>query len=126
MADGGGGGGGFGGGNDMAAHTNTAPMFHTSGNGFHGCGGSNDLSSEKEKQVPAGYSDGSSPDVEAVEQAGAYGERLVSKEREKLITKKLDKRIVPMVMWVYLNNMIDRGEFCYRSRFLLCCHVLGR
>lgn len=54
-------------------------------------------------------SDGMSPDVERLEQVPpGYGEVPVDKEREKHITKKLDKRIVPMVMWVYLMNMMDR------------------
>lgn len=33
----------------------------------------------------------------------------VDPEVEKRIMRKLDKRIVPMVMWVYLMNMMDRG-----------------
>lgn len=58
-------------------------------------------------------SDGMSPDVERLEQVPpGYGEVPVDKEREKHITKKLDKRIVPMVMWVYLMNMMDRGGTC--------------
>lgn len=34
----------------------------------------------------------------------------VDPKTEKKIMTKLDKRIVPMIMWVYLMNMMDRGE----------------
>ncbi|KAL8334316.1 hypothetical protein RB593_003814 [Gaeumannomyces tritici] len=67
-------------------------------------------SHDDKKDSSRGDSDGTSPDVERLEQAGppGYREVLVDSAREKHITKKLDKRIVPMVMWVYLMNMMDR------------------
>ena len=37
---------------------------------------------------------------------------VVDKATERGVLRKLDYRIVPMVMWVYLMNMMDRGEFC--------------
>lgn len=42
-----------------------------------------------------------------------YGEGndaiIVDKETEKRILRKLDIRIIPTVMWIYLMNMMDRG-----------------
>lgn len=34
---------------------------------------------------------------------------VVDKATERAVLRKLDYRIVPMVMWVYLMNMMDRG-----------------
>lgn len=34
----------------------------------------------------------------------------VDRATERRIIRKIDKRIVPMVMWVYLMNMMDRGK----------------
>jgi hypothetical protein len=34
----------------------------------------------------------------------------VSEETENRILKKLDRRIIPMVCWIYLMNFMDRGE----------------
>lgn len=34
----------------------------------------------------------------------------VDKMTERRVLRKLDKRIVPMVMWCYLMNMMDRGK----------------
>lgn len=78
---------------------------------------------EKDVKVPQHDSDGSSPDVEALHSEGiappgaipGADNNAVSLEREKSILRKLDKRIVPMVMWTYLMNMMDRGMF-YRWR----------
>ena len=33
----------------------------------------------------------------------------VDKETEKRLLKKLDRRIIPMAVWIYLMNMMDRG-----------------
>ncbi|EHA58131.1 hypothetical protein MCOR27_004741 [Pyricularia oryzae] len=71
---------------------------------------------EKDVKVPQHDSDGSSPDVEALHSEGiappgaipGADNNAVSLEREKSILRKLDKRIVPMVMWTYLMNMMDR------------------
>lgn len=82
---------------------------------------------EKDVKVPQHDSDGSSPDVEALHSEGiappgaipGADNNAVSLEREKSILRKLDKRIVPMVMWTYLMNMMDRGMF-YRWRLSGC------
>lgn len=34
---------------------------------------------------------------------------VVDPETEKRLLRKLDLRIVPMVMWIYLMNFMDRG-----------------
>lgn len=39
----------------------------------------------------------------------------VSEETENRILKKLDRRIIPMVCWIYLMNFMDRGEFGQRK-----------
>lgn len=44
--------------------------------------------------------------------------RIVSAEEEKRLMKKLDRRIIPMVCWIYLMNFMDRGE-CRRPCFPL-------
>lgn len=41
---------------------------------------------------------------------------VVSPDVEKRLLRKLDMRIVPMVMWIYLMNFMDRGKY-----YLLCC-----
>ena len=51
--------------------------------------------------------------------------RVVSAEEEKRLMKKLDRRIIPMVCWIYLMNFMDRGE--YRSPcFQFTAHVTDR
>lgn len=55
-------------------------------------------------------SDASSGQVETVEQALPPNGEFVDKATERAVLRKLDYRIVPMVMWVYLMNMMDRGE----------------
>ena len=54
--------------------------------------------------------DSSSGNVETVEDIPPL--EIVDKHIERGVLRKLDYRIVPMVMWVYLMNMMDRGEFC--------------
>jgi hypothetical protein len=61
-----------------------------------------DLGMDPEK---AQQSDTSSAKAEA---SGAYVQP-VDKATERAVLRKLDYRIVPMVMWVYLMNMMDRG-----------------
>lgn len=58
-------------------------------------------------------SDGSSGKVEGLEDGPGAFVQPVSKLRERQILRKLDMRIVPMVMWVYLMNMTDRGMFTH-------------
>ncbi|KAL0938280.1 major facilitator superfamily transporter [Colletotrichum truncatum] len=53
-------------------------------------------------------SDASSGQVETVEQAFNTDSDIVDKATERAVLRKLDYRIVPMVMWVYLMNMMDR------------------
>lgn len=40
--------------------------------------------------------------------------RVVSAEEERRLMQKLDRRIIPMVCWIYLMNFMDRGECCGR------------
>lgn len=57
--------------------------------------------------------DSSSGKVEALEEAPGADSDVVDKMTERAILRKLDYRIVPMVMWVYLMNMMDRGMFTF-------------
>ncbi|KAF9870660.1 major facilitator superfamily transporter [Colletotrichum karsti] len=52
--------------------------------------------------------DGSSRQVETVEEASSNDGGTIDKATERAVLRKLDYRIVPMVMWVYLMNMMDR------------------
>lgn len=36
---------------------------------------------------------------------------VLDKETERKLLRKLDIRIVPTLMWIYLMNMMDRGEW---------------
>lgn len=47
--------------------------------------------------------------IERLEVAPDANEEYVDITTERAILRKLDLRIVPMVMWVYLMNMMDRG-----------------
>lgn len=38
--------------------------------------------------------------------------KVVSKEEEARLIKKLDIRIVPMMVWMYLMSFMDRGKSC--------------
>ena len=51
--------------------------------------------------------DSDRPDVEALERPDV-SER-VDKMTERKLLSKLDKRIVPVIMWMYLMNFMDRG-----------------
>ncbi|TID07226.1 putative transporter [Colletotrichum higginsianum] len=53
-------------------------------------------------------SDSSSARIETVEDASHVYRASVDKATERAVLRKLDYRIVPMVMWVYLMNMMDR------------------
>lgn len=48
-----------------------------------------------------------SPPPEEVENAGTS--ELVDKMTERKLMSKLDRRIIPMIMWMYLVNFMDRG-----------------
>ena len=55
--------------------------------------------------------DVSSIKVERLEdQAIGDNVEYVDAATEQAITRKLDYRIIPMIMWVYLMNMMDRGK----------------
>jgi hypothetical protein len=54
--------------------------------------------SDNEKRVP-------SPGE--VENAGTS--EVVDKMTERKLMSKLDRRIIPMIMWMYLVNFMDRG-----------------
>src|SRR4051812_15709352 len=55
-------------------------------------------------------SDSSSGHIDIVEEAAAPGADVivVDKATERAVLKKVDLRIVPMICWVYLMNMMDR------------------
>lgn len=63
--------------------------------------------SDSEKAGVIQDNDASSGNVEA--QIPGADAMAVDKMTERAILRKLDYRIVPMVMWVYLMNMMDRG-----------------
>ncbi|TDZ13856.1 putative transporter [Colletotrichum orbiculare MAFF 240422] len=67
-----------------------------------------DASVGAEKQTWPQNSDTSSGQVETIEQALEPNSEIVDKATERAVLRKLDYRIVPMVMWVYLMNMMDR------------------
>lgn len=52
---------------------------------------------------------GTSVPVEGAELANAAATPVVDAETEKKLLRKLDIRIIPMVMWIYLMNFMDRG-----------------
>lgn len=58
-----------------------------------------DLENEKGTNVPIGDLEVENP----------VRPRVVDIETEKKILRKLDIRIIPMVMWIYLMNFMDRG-----------------
>jgi hypothetical protein len=60
------------------------------------------MSSEKQ-DIP-------SPVSENVENYGPVAPMVVDKTTERRLLSKLDKRIVPCIMWMYLMNFMDRGE----------------
>lgn len=74
------------------------PYTHDDGVGMSG-----------EKDMKPKDSDNSSGNIENVEQATGGDVEVVDRARERAILRKLDYRIVPMVMWCYLMNMMDRG-----------------
>ena len=37
---------------------------------------------------------------------------VVDEMTERKLMRKLDIRIIPMVMWIYLMNFMDRGKVC--------------
>ncbi|SCO91032.1 related to putative tartrate transporter [Fusarium oxysporum] len=63
-------------------------------------------------QEPARPNSSSGSDMKAeargIEEARGENYEYVDKQTERAILRKLDYRIIPMVMWVYLMNMMDR------------------
>ena len=56
-----------------------------------------------------------SPNPDEVTQDPYKGETgdsstVLDKQTERRLLRKLDIRIVPTLMWIYLMNMMDRGE----------------
>jgi len=68
-----------------------------------------------EKLVQTKDTDSSSGDVDNVEIADIPSANLmvIDKATERAVLRKLDYRIVPTIMWVYLMNMMDRGEYLF-------------
>ncbi|KAJ3534006.1 hypothetical protein NM208_g7729 [Fusarium decemcellulare] len=63
---------------------------------------------EVQEPIRPKTSDSSDCKVEGVEEALGENVEFVDKATERAVLRKLDYRIVPMVMWVYLMNMMDR------------------
>ncbi|KAH7145416.1 major facilitator superfamily domain-containing protein [Dactylonectria estremocensis] len=61
-----------------------------------------------EKSSSGKMSDSESCKIENLEEAPGNDVELVDKQTERAVIRKLDYRIIPMVMWVYLMNMMDR------------------
>ncbi|KAF7549276.1 hypothetical protein G7Z17_g6484 [Cylindrodendrum hubeiense] len=61
-----------------------------------------------EKSSVSKASDSESCKVEGLEEAPDSNADFVDKATERAVLRKLDYRIIPMVMWVYLMNMMDR------------------
>lgn len=66
-----------------------------------------------EKSSGSKASDSESCKVEGLEEAPGNDAEFVDKATERAVVRKLDYRIIPMVMWVYLMNMMDRGAFLF-------------
>jgi hypothetical protein len=64
----------------------------------------------KENEVPSDLSQSE------VEDAAPSGIAVVDKLTERKLMAKLDRRIVPMVMWIYLMNFMDRGSLPCKLR----------
>ena len=64
------------------------------------------MASDEKQDVP-------SPTSETVEDYGTS--TAVDKVTERKLLAKLDKRIVPCIMWMYLMNFMDRGEQLHRG-----------
>ena len=66
---------------------------------------------DNEKGYNPKDTDSSSGNVETLEGAIPSADLMVvDKATERAVLRKLDYRIVPTVMWVYLMNMMDRGK----------------
>jgi hypothetical protein len=66
-----------------------------------------DSDSDALEVIPTGTAD----DVEKVEPLPG-----LDKETEKRLLRKLDRRIIPMVCWIYLMNFMDRGMYAELAR----------
>lgn len=60
--------------------------------------------------TPQKETDSSSLKTERLEQAPGADDYL-DPASERSVLRKMDRRIIPMVMWVYLMNMMDRGKY---------------
>jgi hypothetical protein len=65
-------------------------------------GAQNDVPDTKKERASDDDSDG-------IAIADPTPPRLVDEETEKKLIRKLDLRIIPMVMWMYLMSFMDRG-----------------
>jgi hypothetical protein len=99
--------------NDEVSYTNDQPPSYNNQPGQTPVGTSDKVSYSNdegaaEKAIKS--SDSSSGNAENLENGGYAELFVVDKAVEKAVLRKLDYRIVPMIMWVYLMNMMDRGE----------------
>lgn len=65
-------------------------------------------SASEKKAIPPQQWDSTSA-VAEIEATAGSGEIVVDKEKARKVMRKLDIRIIPTIMWVYLMNMMDRG-----------------
>ena len=74
------------------------------------------MSTHENEKKTAGQAWDSSSGVGEIESAPhAADSEVLDPVVVRRVTRKLDIRIVPMIMWVYLNNMMDRGTFLQRN-----------
>ncbi|KAF2021639.1 hypothetical protein BU24DRAFT_417277 [Aaosphaeria arxii CBS 175.79] len=73
--------------------------------------GSPDLGASPEKDAPSPPNE--FENIDTVENAGSS--LAVDLETEKRLMQKLDRRIIPMICWIYLMNFMDRGMWCHRG-----------
>lgn len=64
-------------------------------------------SASEKKAIPPQQWDSTSG-VAEIEATAGSGEIIVNKEKARKVMRKLDIRIIPTIMWVYLMNMMDR------------------
>ena len=69
-------------------------------------------SQSEEGRVALNEKDTGSPPTELERVENAAMPNGVDPETEKALLKKLDRRLIPMICWIYLMNFMDRGLRC--------------
>lgn len=68
-------------------------------------------SASEKKAAPQQWD--STSGVAEIEATAGTGAIVVDKAKARAVMRKLDIRIIPTIMWVYLMNMMDRGMICH-------------